>query len=86
MTDHESMEGDLERLLDSQGYERTSFVSQLGSYWINRESKRHLHVPNSVDGWYPGWMVDELAERAAMVGDAETADMIRSLARQFNQH
>jgi hypothetical protein len=62
-------EEQLHAKLTEAGFEKTPFVTETASIWIHAEKKRHLTVPNSSDGFYPSWMLDQLLVQARTVGD-----------------
>lgn len=59
----------LQDKLTEAGFKQTQFVTSTGKIWVHMEKKRHLTVPNSFDGFYPSWMLDQLLVQARTVGD-----------------
>ncbi len=69
-------EANVHNKLHEIGYEPTEHVTKTGRFWRHRNAKLHLLVPNSAEGFYPDWLLDELAQRARAIGDQAGAETI----------
>jgi len=73
------VEGQVHERLRNLGYEPTNNVTATGRFWLNRDHRRHLLVPNSDNGTYPQWLIDELIHNADRVGDEAVALAVRGV-------
>lgn len=60
-------EGDLEQVLRDRGFRPTTFKTATGRYWCDAQGLRHVLVPDSLDGYYPDWMLYELEARVGVI-------------------
>ena len=42
--------------LKELGFEPTDEKTDTGTFWVHKESGKHLQVPHSVQGYYPDWL------------------------------
>lgn len=40
---------------------------ETGCFWVHEATGQHLLVPNSVQGYYPNWIFDELLQKAEII-------------------
>jgi len=52
--------GDVEDALLGKGFEPTEHYTATGRYWKHSGTGRHLLIPQSVQGYYPDWMLQDL--------------------------
>lgn len=58
--------GQVEAWLEKKGFVPTSETTDGGRFWRSK-SKRHLVVPDHVDGYYPDYLWVDLYERAMQI-------------------
>jgi hypothetical protein len=62
------------------GYSPTDSMTATARFWRHNQRKRHLMVPFSADGFYPDWLLEEVAHRARAIGDDECAEAVKSIS------
>lgn len=55
-------EAEMEAALIDRGFRPTASKTATGTYWAHPSGK-HIQVPNSLEGFYPDWMLYELVSR-----------------------
>jgi hypothetical protein len=73
-------EAQVQAKLTECDYEPTDSVTETGRYWRHKRVRRHLLVPFSADGFYPDWMLHDLAQRARTVYDTACATALESIS------
>ena len=53
-------ESELHDHLKSMGYKPTGEKTSTSTFWKNSKTGKHIQVPNSVQGFYPDWLLWEL--------------------------
>ena len=74
ITQRVTSEAELREVLGAQGLSETDERTKTGTFWVHEETRQHLLVPFSVQGFYPDWLLGELLDRAAEM----TVDIPRS--------
>ena len=52
----------VQHLLRELGYEPTEHKTATGTLWKHKQTGRHQQVPNSLDGFYPDFILQDLEE------------------------
>ena len=55
-------EENLQAILRARGFEPTEERTATGRFWRSAETKKHVLVPDSVQGFYPDWLLSDLEE------------------------
>lgn len=55
-------EDKLQQVLRARGFEPTEVSTATGRFWRSTETKKHILVPDSVQGFYPDWLLADLEE------------------------
>lgn len=53
-------EKQVQALLRQAGFEPTEHRTATGVYWKSAETGKHVQVPDSVEGFYPDWLLADL--------------------------
>lgn len=48
--------------LRNYGYEPTDQKTDTGTFWRHKNTDKHIQVPESVQGFYPDWLLWDLEE------------------------
>jgi hypothetical protein len=53
-------EEQLKQILGKRGFEPTDERTATGRFWRSRDTGKHVLVPDSVQGFYPDWLLADL--------------------------
>lgn len=59
--------------LGKLGFEATGEKTDTGEFWRHKASGRHLQVPNSVQGYFPDWLIWQFWPRAVEIANMTPA-------------
>jgi len=51
---------ELENILSTRGFQKTTETTETGTFWQDTVTKRHLLVPFDYEGYYPDWILGDL--------------------------
>lgn len=57
----------VESRLKELGYERTTDRTETGQFWKRKQDGRIQQVPDSIDGFYPTWLLEELEKEIGKI-------------------
>lgn len=60
-------EDDVHKRLAASGFEATGNRVATGEYWRSKSTGKHLLVPDSVQGFYPDWLLKDLEARIGKI-------------------
>ncbi len=58
---------DLHAALSERGFTPTPTRSRTGVFWRYSPSHQHIQVPDSLEGFYPDWMLYDLMSRISEI-------------------
>ena len=60
---HVLTEADVHTALSDRGFKPTDVRTNTGRFWVHASSEQHIQVPDSLEGYYPDWMLWDLMAR-----------------------
>jgi hypothetical protein len=74
-------EADVHDALSDRGFRPTDTRTATGRFWVHAGSHEHIQVPDSLDGFYPDWMLYDLMSRIGEILPS-TADRLGGTSMQ----
>ena len=60
-------EEELQTALRELGFKLTEESTNTGVFWRHCDSGKHVLVPNSVQGFYPNWLLEDITEQIGLI-------------------
>lgn len=80
-------EADVHAALADRGFIRTDTRTKTGYFWAHAASDQHIQVPDSLDGFYPDWMLYDLMSRIGEIVPSSESHFTSFQSRQsFMRH
>ncbi len=51
---------EVENVLRERDFDPTTLTTATGRFWRHKVTSRHVLVPDSIDGYYPDWLLYDL--------------------------